>query len=251
LTGQVAVVTGASSGIGRAIALQLAGAGADVVVHAGHNRTGAEGTAATIESSGHRATAILLDLAIAENCTDLVDRAWNWQGHVDVWVNNAGADVLTGRAAELPFAEKLQRLWQVDVLATIGLSRHVGQRMRAQRRGAILNMGWDQAETGMAGDSGQLFAAAKGAVMAFSRSLACTLAPDVRVNCLAPGWIKTSWGDRASEYWQRRAVRESLMQRWGAPEDVARAALFLVSPAAQFLTAQTIYVNGGRNAAHE
>ncbi len=97
----------------------------------------------------------------------------------------------------------------------------------------------------MAGDSGQLFAAVKGAIMAFSRSLARSLAPEVRVNCLAPGWIKTAWGEGASECWQERAERESLLARWGTPEDVARVARFLVSPAAGFLTGQIIHVNGG------
>jgi 3-oxoacyl-[acyl-carrier protein] reductase len=106
-------------------------------------------------------------------------------------------------------------------------------------------MGWDQAETGMESDSGQLFAAAKGAVMAFTKSLALTLAPEVRVNCLAPGWIKTAWGETASQTWQERAVRESPLERWGTPEDVARAARWLASPAADFLTGQIIRVNGG------
>jgi 3-oxoacyl-[acyl-carrier protein] reductase len=81
--------------------------------------------------------------------------------------------------------------------------------------------------------------------MAFTRSLAKTLAPQVRVNCLAPGWIKTAWGDRASDYWQQRAQRESLLRRWGTPEDVARAARFLVSPAASFITGHVLPVNGG------
>jgi len=93
-----------------------------------------------------------------------------------------------------------------------------------------------------------LFAAAKGAVAAFSRSLACSLAPEVRVNCLAPGWIKTAWGRQASESWQQRAAGASLLGRWGTPEDVARVARFLVSPAAGFLTGQTINVNGGCSA---
>jgi 3-oxoacyl-[acyl-carrier protein] reductase len=97
----------------------------------------------------------------------------------------------------------------------------------------------------MAGDSGEMFAAVKGAVMAFSRSLARSLAPHVRVNCLAPGWIRTAWGDTASEYWQRRALRESLLERWGTPDDVARVARFLASPAADFITGQIIPINGG------
>jgi 3-oxoacyl-[acyl-carrier protein] reductase len=113
----------------------------------------------------------------------------------------------------------------------------------------ILNMGWDQAETGMAGDGGEMFAAAKGAVMAFSKSLAKSLAPQVRVNCLAPGWIKTAWGEGASWYWQQRAARESLLGRWGAPQDVAGLARFLCSPAAQFITGQVFAVNGGRSGA--
>ena len=108
-----------------------------------------------------------------------------------------------------------------------------------------MNTGWDGAERGMAGDGGQLFAVAKGAIMAFTRSLAQSLAPEVRVNCIAPGWIKTAWGDDADERWQQRAADESLSRRWGVPEDVARAAVFLVSPAAAFINGQIVEVNGG------
>ena len=117
--------------------------------------------------------------------------------------------------------------------------------MKARGSGAIINIGWDQAETGMAGDSGELFGATKGAVMAFSKSLARSLAPEVRVNCVAPGWIKTEWGTGASQYWQERARNESLLARWGTPEDVAATVRFLASPAASFITAHTIPVNGG------
>ena len=111
--------------------------------------------------------------------------------------------------------------------------------------GAIVNMGWDQAEHGMAGASGEIFAATKGAVMAFSKSLARSLAPAVRVNCVAPGWIKTAWGQHASQAWQDRAKRESLLGRWGTPDDVAHAVVFLASPAASFITGHILPVNGG------
>ena len=97
----------------------------------------------------------------------------------------------------------------------------------------------------MGGESGEMFAAIKGAVMAFTRSLAISLAPQVRVNCLAPGWIKTSWGETASDYWADRAVGEALLQRWGEPQDVASAARFLCSPAASFITGQILPINGG------
>lgn len=250
LAGSVAVVTGSSSGVGRAIALELAAGGADVFVHARTSRAGAEETAALIRAAGRQATVHLADLADAATHEPLVDAAWNWRGGVAVWVNNAGADVLTGEAAGWSFDRKLEQLWRVDVQGTIGLSRRIGARMKAQATGlptapVILNVGWDQAEYGMAGDSGEMFAAIKGAVMAFTRSLARSLAPQVRVNCLAPGWIRTAWGDQASAYWQERAKRESLLERWGTPEDVARMARFLASPAASFITGQTLAINGG------
>jgi 3-oxoacyl-[acyl-carrier protein] reductase len=244
LNGQTAVVTGSSSGIGRAIALELASAGTNVLVHARENRAGAEEVAGLVHSLGREAMAVLADLSDPAEQDRLVAAAWEWRD-IDVWINNAGADVLTGNAADWPFEQKLAALWQVDVVGTLRLCRAVGRRMRLRGHGVILNMGWDQAETGMAGDSGELFAAAKGAVMAATRSLAKSLAPHVRVNCLAPGWIRTEWGEQASDEWQERAVRESLLGRWGTPEDVARVACFLASPAAEFVNGQVIHINGG------
>jgi 3-oxoacyl-[acyl-carrier protein] reductase len=246
LIGQSAVVTGSSSGIGRAIAVELARSGADVIVHARKNRKGAEETADAVRALGREATVLLADLDDSEGQDVLVASAWEWRA-TDVWVNNAGADVLTGAAADWSFEEKLAALWRVDVVGTLRLSRAVGKRMSARESGVILNIGWDQAETGMAGDSGQMFAAVKGAVMATTRSLAKSLAPKVRVNCIAPGWIRTDWGHQASDFWNKTAVGDSLLARWGEPEDVARMARFLVSPAAAFVNGQVIAVNGGRN----
>jgi len=245
----VAVVTGASGGIGRAIALEFAAAGADVVVH-GRRKDAAEAVAAEVTALGRRAKVILRDLADAVSHEQLVHEAWTWQSGVQVWVNCAGADVLTGDAAHWSFERKLAELWKVDVLATVALSRLVGERMRdsaarGSKAGVILNIGWDQATHGMAGESGQMFGCIKGAVMSFTQSLAQSLAPHVRVNCLAPGWIKTSWGEKASDYWQERAKNESLVGRWGTPEDVARAARFLASPAGEFIAGQIVNVNGG------
>jgi 3-oxoacyl-[acyl-carrier protein] reductase len=247
LQSQVAVVTGSSSGIGRAIALELAAAGAAVVVHARASREAAQQVAEEIRAGGGTAAVVLADLAEEAGRQALVEQAWQHFQGVQILVNNAGVDVLTGPAAQWPFDRKLQALWELDVKATIALGREIGLRMKAQGGGAILNISWDGTERGMAGESAQLFAAAKGAVSAFSRSLAHTLAPAVRVNCLAPGWIQTAWGLQASPGWQQRARRESLLGRWGTPEDVARAARFLVSPAAGFINAQTIAVNGGYN----
>lgn len=245
LAGQCAVVTGSSTGIGRATAWELAKAGAAVVIHARSSRNEAEQLAAQIDHAGGHATVILADLADSAEHERFVDVAWSWRDGVDIWVNNAGADVLTGDMARWSFEEKLNVLWQVDVTATLRLSRLVGARMRARGRGVIVNTGWDQVEQGMAGDSGELFATTKGAIMAFTKSLARSLAPHVRVNCVAPGWIRTEWGEQASDFWQNRARRESLLERWGEPVDVAQAVRWLVSPAAGFITGQAINVNGG------
>ncbi|HEU5118400.1 MAG TPA: SDR family oxidoreductase [Isosphaeraceae bacterium] len=246
LTGLRVAVLGSTSGIGRACALELAGAGADVIVHGRRSREAAEWVASECRSrSGGRAEVLMADLADRSAGDALVERAWNLWNGLDAWLHVAGADTLTGPAARLGFEEKLDLLWAVDVASTMRLCRAVGRKMKERGSGVVLTVGWDQAETGMEGDSGELFSATKGAVMAFSRSLALSLAPEVRVNVLAPGWIKTAWGDSASEAWQDRVIRETPQKRWGTPEDVAAVARFLVSPEAEFLTGQVFRVNGG------
>lgn len=248
---KIAVVTGSSSGIGRATALSFARAGADVIVHAAKNLAGAEETAAMIRTAGGESHVILADLADQKTQEHFVREAWAWRGQVDCWVNNAGVDTLTGANAKLSFEEKLELLWRLDVTASLRLSRCVGLLMKARGTGSIVNIGWDQAEVGMAGDSGELFAAVKGAVMAATKSLAKSLAPTVRVNCVAPGWIKTAWGEGASEAWQTRARREALLDRWGTPEDIAAAIVFLSSPEASFITGHILPVNGGYRGSFE
>jgi 2-amino-4-hydroxy-6-hydroxymethyldihydropteridine diphosphokinase len=245
LAGRAAVVTGASSGIGRAIALAFAARGANLLLHARRSHEKLAAVRDLIRQHDVQCNIVTADLREHLAPVRLVDHAADCLGRLDIWVNNAGADILTGVNAKLPFLQRLQELLAVDVIGTMLLAREVGKRMKEQGGGVILNMGWDQAETGMEGDSGQLFGATKGAVMAFTKSLAVSLAPEVRVNCLAPGWIRTAWGEDASEAWQVRACSEAPLGRWGKPEDVAEAACWLVSEEASFVTGQVIRIDGG------
>jgi 3-oxoacyl-[acyl-carrier protein] reductase len=245
LSGRRAVVTGSSSGIGRAIAIEFARAGADLVVHARQSEEQAKSTAGEIQRLCQSATIILADLSRTESLPRFVDDCWQALRSIDIWVNNAGADLLTGENARREFAEKLQILLDVDVRSAVVLSTVAGERMARDSGGVILNIGWDQADRGMEGASGELFAASKNAVMGFTRSLAVSLAPKVRVNCIAPGWIRTAWGETASEAWQERVRKETPLGRWGTPEDVAKMARFLASSDAEYITGQVVRVNGG------
>ena len=111
--------------------------------------------------------------------------------------------------------------------------------------GVIINMSWDHVLTGMPGVNPQMFAAVKGGVLAFSKSLARSLAPAVRVNVLCPGWIETSFGEQADREFHRSVAQDTPLGRWGRPQDVADTALYLASPETAFVTGQAINVNGG------
>lgn len=232
LAGLNALVTGSSSGIGAAIASEFRLRGARVI---GHGRQNRDGLTPFIEA----------DLGDTAQQDRLAAEAWVESGGLDILVCNAGADTLTGTGAALSFDAKLETLLAVDLKGTMRLARDIGARMKSRGRGSIITIGWDQAETGLEGDSGQLFAAVKGAVMCFTRSLALGLAPEVRVNCIAPGWIRTAWGETAGPEWQQRVRSETPLGIWGLPEDVAEAAAWLAGPAARFVTGQTIRINGG------
>ena len=274
-----AVVTGSSSGIGRAIAVQLARDGSTgehqvagesiddrqslaaapedrLVVHYCANRDGALETARRVESYGVKTTVVQADLREAADRIRLLDQTFEFCGLPTTWVNNAGADVLTGQQSKLAFEQKLRLLMETDVIATISLTRAFVQRHQSQGTGARSNVparipssitfiGWDQSALGMEGDAGQMFGPVKSAVTAFAASLAQDVAPAIRVNTVAPGWIKTAWGESTDEYWDRRAKGQSLMRCWGTPEDVAQAVSYVAAPENRFLTGQVIAINGG------
>jgi 3-oxoacyl-[acyl-carrier protein] reductase len=246
LAGRAVLVTGASSGIGRAIALAAARAGADIALTFRTNEQGAQDVERQVRALGRRGVAIRLDLAEEESVRALGPAAIAALGRLDVWVNNAGADILTGPDASLSTLEKLDRLLTVDLRGTMLASWRAAELLAAQPEGGvIINMSWDHVLTGMPGLNPQMFSAVKGGVLAFSKSLARSVAPRVRVNVLAPGWIETSFGAGLDEAARHAIADATPLKRWGTPDDVAGAAVFLASPAARFLTGQTILVGGG------
>jgi 3-oxoacyl-[acyl-carrier protein] reductase len=241
-----AVVTGASSGIGRAIAEAYAAEGAEVLLTHRASPERAQAAAEAIAARGGQAHVCRADLATRAGCERLVGDARERLGRLDVWVNNAGADVLTGEAAQWEWERKLDVLVAVDLKGTIACSYAAGEVMRGQERGGtIVNMSWDHVTSGMAGENPQLFSAVKGGVLAFSKSLARALAPAVRVNVLCPGWIETGFGEQVDRDFHRSVADGTPLGRWGRPQDVAGAALYLASPDAAFVTGQAINVNGG------
>lgn len=248
LKNKTAVVTGASTGIGRAIARLFAAQGARVGIN--YNRSGDEAVklAGQIEHDGGSAFVVQADVSRAQEVDRMVDEALGQLGgRIDIWANIAGADILTGEGAVLDDRDKLSRLIDVDLRGTIYCCWRVAPVMQAQQGGGvILNMSWDLALQGMEGRNPEMFAAVKAGVMGFSKCLARSFAPQVRVNDLAPGWIETAFaqGEMREDYY-RSVVAKTPLQRFGSPEDVAWAALYMASDEAAFITGQTLKINGG------
>lgn len=244
LTGKRIVITGSSSGIGAAIAKECAVAGADVVISYRRSHNSAIKVAEEIAEVANTPSVYSVDVADAASRKAFLNQCLQ-AGPIDALVNNAGADLLTGAIKQADYSVKLKMLLDVDVAGSVEMSRLFAQHFLEREQGSILNIGWDQSDRGMDGDSGELFATAKNAVMGFTRSLALSLAPAVRVNCISPGWIKTAWGEKTSDYWNQRVMDETPLKRWGLPEDIAAMARFLLSDQASFMTGQVINVNGG------
>lgn len=244
LQDKVALITGSGRGIGRAIALRFAQEGATIVVNYAHNDCEGSAVVAEIRAMGRAAIAIEADVSSEAQVKRMIEMAVRAFDRIDIWVNNAGADIVGEFPVEAPGEQKLQRLLDVDVKGTFLCCRAIAPVMQAQGGGCIINMSWDHAVSGgMAG--AHVFAAAKGAVHSLSMSLARELAPAIRVNVIAPGWIHTRLTQHQPEDLQESLRQATPMKRWGEPADVAEAALYLASSEAAYVTGQVVLVNGG------
>lgn len=247
LENKTAVITGASSGIGAAIAQRFAEEGAEVVINYRSSRDKAEKVASGIEAAGGVAHILQADVSDPGAVASLVRQAESLLDHIDIWVNNAGADILTGALARQDDHAKLNSLLAVDLCGTMTCCWEVAPRMQAQPQGGvILNMSWSQSLVGMAGRNPELFAAAKAGVIGFSKCLAKNLAPAVRVNVLAPGWIETAFAHECMPDDYRQNVLEGIpLERMGHPGDIAAAAVFLAAEDSAYITGHVLNVDGG------
>jgi 3-oxoacyl-[acyl-carrier protein] reductase len=237
------VITGSGRGIGQALALGFAKQGATVLVHYGHAQREAEETVHQIEANGGLAMLAQADLAQQDQAYQLASQAHTMLGPIDVWINNAGTSANSEETQDLSEEERFERVISVDVMGTWLCSRAVAEHMRDG--GCILNMGWNHAFDGAPGFVSQVYVVSKAAVISMTHSFARSLAPRIRVNCIAPGWIENDWALRRSESFREKIGQQIPMGRWGTPDDIVSAALFLASPAASFITGQVLIVDGG------
>lgn len=237
------VITGAGRGIGRALALGFAQQEANVLVHYGHAQKEAEEVVRQINQQGGRAFLAQADLRVLDEVYQLVEQTRQLFSSIDVWINNAGASANSEEIAAMSELESFERIMAVDVIGTWHCCRATAPLM--SNGGCILTTGWDHAFVGAPGFNNQLYAMSKGAIIAMTRSFARELAPRVRVNCIAPGWIENEWMGSRPEAFKKRIAEHIPLQRLGTPADVVAAALFLASSAASYITGQVLLVNGG------
>lgn len=238
LDGKTALVTGASGGIGRAVAAALHGAGATVVL----SGTRQDVLEAAVADFGARAHALTGNLASEADVESLVPGAETVAGPVDILVNNAGLtrDGLLLRMKD----EDWQTVLDVNLTAMFRLSRAALRGMMKRRFGRIVNI---SSVAGVTGNVGQTnYAASKAGMIGFSKSLAREVAArGITVNCIAPGFIETPMTDELPEEARARLLAAIPQARFGTPLDVAAAVLYLASGAASYVTGQTLHVNGG------
>ncbi len=245
LAGRTALITGAGTGIGKGVALTLARQGAQVVCHYASSKSGAEETVAEITRLGGSAVALHGDLQYASECKALVEAAVNALGSLDILVNNAGVT----RAVSFceTSEESFDEMFDLNMKGHFFCAKHAVDHMVKQGRGSIVNMTSVHAHAGFPYHTA--YAATKGAIIAFTKALAIELAPHaIRVNAIGPGIIEVPRYYSVPGYTREFGNRLVPWGRVGTPADIGSSVAFLASDAADFITGQILYVDGGTSA---
>ncbi len=240
LEGQVAVVTGGSRGIGRAITEELARAGADVVVN--YNKSHPADLLESVAALGRRAVAVQADVSKVADCERLIEEAMKTFGRIDILVNNAGItrDTLLMRMDEAAWDDVLD----TNLKSVFATCRAAVRPMMKARTGSIINI---SSISGIMGNAGQTnYAASKAGMIGFSKSLARETAPrGIRVNVVAPGFVNSDMTNGLDEKIRDAVLNEIPLKRFGEPSDIADAVTYLASPLARFVTGAVLVVDGG------
>lgn len=242
LKDKIALVTGASSGIGRAIALAYAKEGAMVIVNYSGNAEGAMEVVDKIKGMGGEAEAIKFDVSNYTEVEENIDNIIKRYGHIDILVNNAGVtrDSLILRMEVKDF----ERVVQINLMGTFNTTKCISRYMFKQKNGKIINIA---SVVGITGNAGQAnYAASKAGVIALTKSAAKEFASrNINVNAIAPGYIKTKMTDILNEKIKDEIINRIPLKKEGNPEDIAKTALFLASEDSKYITGQVINVDGG------
>lgn len=244
LKGKVAVVTGASKGIGAEIARSLAAAGASVVVNYASSKDGADRVVADIKAKGGKAVAVKGDVAKSADVKHIFDEAKKTYGRIDVLVNNAG--VYKFAPLDENTEEEFHRQFNINVLGTLLATREAAKHFGADG-GSVINLSSVASDKGLPGSS--IYAATKGAVDSVTRVLATELGPrKIRVNAIRPGGVETEGvhaiGIIGSDF-EKQMVAETPLGRLGQPDDIASVAVFLASDQSKWMTGERLTASGG------
>lgn len=239
---KVAVVTGGGRGIGRAICLELASRGYDIVVNCAHGEQAAAQTASDCEALGAKAISVRADVGVFDEAKGLIDAAMTVFGRIDVLVNNAGItrDGLLMKMTEEQFDDVIA----TNLKGAFNCMKHVSRIMLKARAGAIVNVA---SIVGIAGNAGQVnYAASKAGIIGMTKSMAKELGKrGVRVNAVAPGYIETDMTADLPQEAKDEFAKQVALGRFGKPEDVAKVVAFLAGGDAGYVTGQVLVVDGG------
>ncbi|HVK94756.1 MAG TPA: 3-oxoacyl-ACP reductase family protein [Noviherbaspirillum sp.] len=242
LKDQVALVTGASRGIGREIAILLAEQGCDIAINYRSDEAAAHEVAAAVKQLGRKAIVLQADVADAQQAGQLVERVIAEFDRIDILVNNAG--ITRDNLLMSMEPEDIEAVIRTNLLGVIYPTKAVAMQMMRQRRGRIVNISSSAASKPGRGQSN--YAAAKGGVEAFTRAMAVELAPrNVLVNAVAPGVIVTDMSAQIRQHGEDEIMSRLLLKRYAEPREVAEAVLFLAGPGNRYLTGEVLHLDGG------